>query len=113
MMRLATGALWRLLRLNLRISDMKTYNGWKNYETWLVALWIDNDGGADYWMERADEVRDVSDLADEMESYYTELASEVIPPQGMFNDLFNSALREVSWYDIAEHYINDATPEAA
>jgi hypothetical protein len=86
----------------------KTYNGWKNYETWLVALWIDNDGAADYWAERAEEVRDVSDLANEMEAYYTEMASEVIPSQGMFNDLFNSALREVSWYDIAEHYINEA-----
>ena len=88
---------------------MKTYNGWKNYETWLVALWIDNDDGcADYWAERAEEVRDVSDLADEMDQYYQEMASEVIPSNGMFNDLFNSALREVSWYDIAEHYISEA-----
>jgi len=86
---------------------MEQYNGWKNYETWLVNLWIDNDGGSEYWAERAEEVRDVSDLADEMETYYTALADEAIPSQGMFNDLFNSALREVSWYDIAEHYIKE------
>jgi len=92
---------------------MEQYNGWKNYETWLVALWIDNDGDADYWTERAAEIADTYDLAKEMEGHYTERSEWVIPPQGMFNDLFNSALREVSWYDIAEHYINDATPEAA
>jgi len=89
------------------------YNGWKNYETWLVNLWIDNDGGSEYWRERAEEVRDVSDLADEMEQYYQELAEQVIPSQGMFNDLFNSALREVSWYDIAEHYISESEYEQA
>jgi len=99
---------------------MEQYNGWKNYETRLVALWIDNDGGADYWNQRALEklnttnydqlVRGPQSLADEMEAYYTELADQVIPPQGMFNDLFNSALREVCWYDIAENYISELEP---
>jgi len=89
---------------------MEKYNGWKNYETWLVNLWIDNDGAAEHWRERAEEVRDVSDLADEMQEFYTEQAEQVIPSQGMFNDLFNSALREVSWYDIAKNYINELEP---
>ena len=89
---------------------MEQYNGWKNHETWLVNLWIDNDGAAEHWRDRAYEVRDVSDLADEMQEYYTEQAEQVIPSQGMFNDLFNSALREVSWYDIAANYINELEP---
>ena len=89
------------------------YNGWKNYETWLVALWIDNDGAAEHWRERAEdhaEVRDVSDLANEMQEYYEEQAEQVIPSSGMFNDLFNSALRRVCWYSIDEHFINELEP---
>ena len=36
--------------------DERGYNGWKNYETWNVALWIDNDEG-------------LNELARECESY--------------------------------------------
>ena len=87
---------------------MEQYNGYKNYETLLVARAIDNDRAAEhYWRERADEVRDTYDLSCEMQQFYTELAETEIPASGVFADLFNSALREVSWYDIAEHYISE------
>jgi len=44
-------------------------------------------------------VRDTYDLSCEMQQFYTELAETEIPASGVFADLFNSALREVSWYD--------------
>ena len=90
---------------------MEKYNGWKNYETWIVNLWIDNDQGfSDTWRERAEEVRDTYKLSCEMQQFYTELAETEIPASGMFADLFNYAMREVSWYDIAENYINELEP---
>ena len=38
--------------------DEKGYNGWKNYETWLVALWIDNEQSSySYARELRDSVK--------------------------------------------------------
>jgi hypothetical protein len=96
-----------------------TYNGWTNYETWVVNLWIDNDEDTqNRWSERAaelvqeaidadsDDIRDsaASTLADEIESEYDDEAPEVA---GAFTDLLRHALGMVDWREIADHYVND------
>ncbi len=36
----------------------KRYNGWTNYETWVTALWLDNDRATQcYWREATSECR--------------------------------------------------------
>ena len=90
-----------------------TYNGWTNYETWLVALWIDNEEGSQrYWAERAQEVYDEErdddsatyTLASALEEEVKDGAPEV---NGLYNDLLGAALSEVNWREIAEHYVAD------
>ncbi len=89
---------------------MKTekHNGWTNYETWLVKLWMDNDKGSnDYWLENAQGYEgDVYNFSGYIKDTYTD---EFLPElEGMYSDLLNSALSVVNWDEIARHFIEDA-----
>jgi len=78
------------------------YNGWVNYETWLVALWIDNDQGL--YEEARRIVREGGDLKDYIEEIIClSFGDESSWPTGLVGDLLTSALAEVEWRDIAEH----------
>ncbi len=96
------------------------YNGWTNYETWNVKLWLDNDAGAvQYWAELAAEHfhgADGENAADSAElakySLRTHLEEEIKgnAPEltGTYADLLGAALSEVNWYEIASHIVDDA-----
>ena|ERR1035437_8799548 len=98
--------------------NKKRYNGWTNYETWNVALWMDNDGN-EYWRERAEEVYEASNkdesfskeeratlnLADEMKDSHEENTPTIT---GVYADLLNASLSEVNWHEIANNYIEEA-----
>ena len=104
------------------------YNGWKNYETWNVALWIDNDQGS-YSMrtEWAQESWDDTDTDDDLATRTSEAASSLAkkiedfvdennPLAGdnsMFTDILNSALAEVDYYEIAENWLDDVEKDEA
>lgn len=104
----------------------KTYNGWTNYETWVVNLWMTNEEGSyNYYRERAEEVKkdnteddgsddgkvDIEqathDLADILKDEFEEGASERIPQGTVWADLIGAALSEVDWREIAEHLLED------
>lgn len=96
------------------------YNGWTNYETWLVNLWIDNDEGSQrFWqlLRRATDALESneedpngaeSDLADALKESFEDQAEAMTEVTGFWADLINSALGEVNWDEIAEHMIADA-----
>lgn len=103
----------------------KEYNGWYNYETWLLKLWIDNEEGSSrYWDEVAQETYDEAEaersftreeraaltLSDRLKSEFEE-ANPLADQASFWCDMINAALSEVNWYEIATHYIDDVEKE--
>lgn len=86
------------------------YNGWTNYETWAVSLWLDTDDPSDI-IERVKE-----DYEDDKEQWADEIAKKLeswvdernpISDNSLYSDLLNASLSEVNWLEIAEHYLEE------
>jgi hypothetical protein len=109
--------------------DNEGYNGWTNYESWAVGLWIDNEEGMyNYWREAAQECYDEAGdgvsayakftgreiftreeravlalekrLKEEMEENQPDLGAS------LWSDLLNAAMSEVNWHEVAGHYMD-------
>ena len=96
---------------------MQTYNGYANYETWLVKVWIDNDqGNVEYWVEQAQDlyVNHAEDtkyftkreeaiilLSESMKEYYEDRMPEGDDIGGLWADLLHSALSDVVWIELS------------
>lgn len=104
--------------------EHKEYNGWTNYETWVVNLWMDNEEGSyNYWREQAKQAIEhatpsswataeeaaTSTLTHVLKEQHEEALPELT---GFAADLLNAAMSEVNWYEIAEHLIESAKENA-
>jgi len=82
-------------------------NGWSNYPTWNLALWLSNSGESEMYTEEAIRRRmTTKDLADWIENDIQE-AQDGIKLSGAFADIFGWALGQINFYEIAESYIDD------
>jgi hypothetical protein len=78
-----------------------SYNGWTNYQTWKVNLeFFDGMSSQEFYSDN------VENLASEMESMVEEYIDENTTG-GLIYSWALDAIREVNWFEIAEHYVEE------
>ena len=97
--------------------NKKEHNGWTNYETWLVNLWMDNcEGSQQYWSEIAQDSIDQYNEDNERQIWFhfedvlKEMLDDMVHgPEStvafMAADLLNAAISEVDTRAIAQAWV--------
>jgi hypothetical protein len=94
----------------------ETYNGWSNYPTWCVNLWLSNDEGL--YNETLDKARFASRQADPTNGLAYSLkfwiTDELLPDLGasFAADLLGYAVGSVDWREIADAWLEDIEDNA-
>ena len=82
----------------------KSYNGWTNYPTWLVALWIDNCEATMLNVQNL--VKKKFEYNFQCDEALKEMMEEFcsLDEASLKQDLINATLSEVNWTEIVQSY---------
>ena len=98
----------------------KEYNGWTNYETWMINLYLTND--ADIHSQCYNMAREINEeakpstfmsaqeearytLSKRLKEYVEDVLIDFDKLDPMITDLVTSALSEVNWNEIAQSFL--------
>jgi len=97
----------RKLKSITRKPMMSEYNGWSNYETWLINLYFDQ-----YFVDYVSETYGTDpslysqsyEIGNDLQEVVSDMAYEVLQGDGTYwiQDLVNKAFRDVNWRELAD-----------
>ena len=108
------------------LREDETYNGWINYETWCVHLWLTSEQRIDRHcrslareaVQAASDCEQVREeiwteadarkflLADAIKEFVEEL-NPLASQASVFSDLLGTAIHEADWHEIAEAFLSE------
>lgn len=112
------------------MSEDRSYNGWSNYETWAVGMFLDgNYTGEGTYREVLQLVENVTrernsagdqgeqpfyalHVADALKDYVEQEIHGDQAPASLATDLLGTALSEVDWRELADHKLSEVFPES-
>ena len=85
------------------MSDISTYNGFVNRETWLISLWLNNDQDSYELLSSVlglstSSIRKAEKLHNLVEDQMYDLELEA----SLWSDLLSTALAKVDWLEVIE-----------
>lgn len=85
-------------------NEQEKYEGWANYETWCVSLWLTNDEGLyNNVRELVRDAKNTNRAAEAIKEFVEEL-NPLADQATVFADLMNAALSAVDWSEIVEDF---------
>ena len=89
------------------VTNDNRYNGWTNYATWRVVLEIFDNVDAEYFTDETG-TGDAYSLSQRLEEFADNVISFEGENEGFAVDFARAFLKEVNWYEIAEHMLENA-----
>ena len=80
------------------------YNGWANYETWNLHLWLSNDEGSQAMAQELCQGVELYEAADRLKDWADEYVEGLGLAPSFASDLLVASLSSVDWRELAEAF---------
>ena len=88
----------------------KNYNGYSNYQTWNVSLWLDNNEDTYHHVRRMADIFKLGDTSWEFVDWlknHVENTNPLADNASVYSDLLGHALASVNWNEIADNILEE------